>query len=77
MHYWFDGTHMIWMAISSIVWTGLLVVLVWLFFSMFSGRSESNDSSETILRRRYAGGEINTEEFELRLEELRKTKNAA
>jgi uncharacterized membrane protein len=39
--------------------------------------TESGESAEEILRRRYAAGEMGTEEYENRLEELRKTKQVA
>ena len=80
MPYWFDGgPHIIWMAISWIVVIGLFGLLVWALFGI--GRSypvsRSDQSPEAILRRRYAAGEIDTEEYERRLETLRKTKDAA
>ena len=77
MHYWFAGGHMIWMLISWLVGIGLLIGLVWFLVSGLAGRTPHSDSPESILRRRYAAGEINTEEFEQRLAALRKTKDAA
>jgi putative membrane protein len=77
MHYWFAGGHMIWMLISWLVGIGLLIGLVWFLVSALAGRTPPGDSPESILRRRYAAGEINTEEFEQRLAALRKTKDAA
>ena len=77
MHYWFNGGHMIWMTISWIVGTGLLAMLIWLLAAAARGRPQASGSPEDILRRRYAAGEIDTEEYERRLEELRKTKGAA
>jgi putative membrane protein len=77
MHYWFYGGHMIWMAIWWLGGIGLLFMFIWLLADAISGRSSANDSPEDILRRRYAAGGIDTEEYERRLKELRKTKSAA
>lgn len=77
MHYWFNGGHMVWMAISWIVGIGLFATLIWFLAVAVSGRSTARSSAEEILGRRYAAGEINTEEYERRLEELRKTQSAA
>ena len=76
MHYWFNGGHMIWMAISWLMGIGLFSMLIWLLVVAVNGRPEANRSPEEILRRRYASGEVETEEYERRLEELRKTKIA-
>jgi putative membrane protein len=65
------------MLISWLVGIGLLFGFVWLLVSAFVGRMQPPDSPESILRRRYAAGEIDTEEFERRLATLRKTKEAA
>jgi putative membrane protein len=77
MHYWLAGGHWIRMLISWLVGIGLLIGFVWLLVSAFAGRMQPPDSPELILRRRYAAGEIDTEEFERRLAALRKTKAAA
>jgi len=77
MHYWFAGGHMIWMAISWLIGIGLFVMLIWLLVTAISGSNPSGNSPEEILRRRYAAGEIDTDEYQRRLEELRKTKGAA
>jgi uncharacterized membrane protein len=77
MHYWFNGWHMIWMTASWLAGIGLLFVLIGLLAAAINGRPTTEDSPEEILRRRYAAGEIETGEYEQRLEELRKTKNAA
>jgi putative membrane protein len=76
-YYWFNGSHMIWMTISWLVGIGLFSMFVWLLVSTVNRGPGSGPSPEEILRRRYAAGEIETEEYERRLEELRKTKDAA
>jgi uncharacterized membrane protein len=77
MHYWFAGGHMIWMAISWLITIGLFVMLMWLLMDVVSASNSSRTSPEEVLRRRYAAGEIDTGEYERRLDELRKTKSAA
>lgn len=77
MHYWFYGGHMIWMTISWIAGIGLFSLFIWLLISAIDREPESTDSPEDVLRRRYAAGEIESDEYERRLAELRKTKSAA
>lgn len=79
MHYeyWPYGAHMIWMTISWLVGIGLFSMFVWFLFSLGNRREGPGGSPEKTLRRRYAAGEIDTDEYERRLEELRKTKSAA
>ena len=77
MHYGFFGGHMIWMMIWWVAAIGLFIALAGFFLSTFVRSSESNESPRTILRRRYAAGEIDTDEYERRLEELSKTSDAA
>jgi putative membrane protein len=61
---------MVWMALSWLVGIGLFAMLIWL---LVNARPAGNYSPEEILRRRYAAGEIETEEYKRRREELRKT----
>ena len=79
MHYWsyWSYGHMIWMTISWLVGIGLFSMLIWFLVSAVNRGPEASGPPEEILRRRYAAGEIGTEEYERRLEELRKTKSAA
>ena len=77
MHYWFYGGHMIWMTISWLVGVALLFTFIWFLFDALRGPSAENASAEEILRRRYAAGEIDPDEYERHLDELRKTKSAA
>lgn len=76
MH-WIGNEHMIWVALWGIAAIGFLIALGWLLYFAVGGRFDSTDSPEAILRRRYAAGEIDTDEYNRRLTELRKTKNAA
>ena len=76
MHYWFGWGYMIWMMIAWLVGIGLLVALIWAILQAATGRSQETESAEAILRRRYAAGEIDTDEYNRRLEVLRK-KNVA
>lgn len=76
MPYWFNGGHMIWMAFWWLIGIGLFIALLW-FLAGAVRPSQRNESPETTLRRRYAAGEIDAEEFERRLAMLRKTKDAA
>ena len=79
MPYWFNGGHMIWMTLWWLVGIVFLVALVWVVVRALSAGQpgQVDQSPETILRRRYAAGEIDTEEFERRLAILRKTRDAA
>ena len=77
MHYWFNGGHMIWMTISWLVGIGLFSMLIWLLLVAIRPRPEAGRSPEEILRRRYAAGEIETEEYERLLDELGKTRHVA
>ncbi len=66
-----SGWHMWWMAGSWVV--GLvLVVLLFLAWARGTASQPSQESPETILKRRYAQGEISSEEYNRRLIELRK-----
>jgi uncharacterized membrane protein len=66
-----SGWQMWWMAGSSVVGLVLVVlfILVWARGTAFQ---PSQESPETILKRRYAQGEISSEDYNRRLIELRK-----
>lgn len=69
----FDA-HMGWMGIWWIVGLAVLVLLIW-GVARAAGPSASvrgDESPETILKRRYAGGQVDREEYERRLNDLRK-----
>ena len=62
------------MGIGMLIWLVAVGVVVWLIVRATSrDRSEPRgDAAEETLRRRFAAGEIDTEEFEQRLEALRR-----
>ena len=56
-----------------LLWIVLLVVIVWLLKSVFSGRDSSGKTGKSaleILEERYARGEIDREEFEHKKKDL-------
>ena len=58
-HYW--GMHWIW-------WILWIILLIWIFLTPWDipGQRKKKDSPLHILQKRYAAGEINTEEYEER-----------
>ncbi|MAT54103.1 MAG: hypothetical protein CMN32_06445 [Saprospirales bacterium] len=60
------------MMILWIILIAVLVALLWLFISKGSQGTTPNNEDESIriLRKRFANGEISSEEFEERLREL-------
>ena len=68
------GNHMGWMGLWWIVGLALLFLVVWAAARAGSspGSARAEESPETILKRRYARGEIDREEFDRRLPDLRK-----
>lgn len=64
--------HMGWMWIFWVVLIVLLVLVVQRASTPSQAPTESGVSAEEILKRRYARGEIGKEEYERRLEDLRK-----
>lgn len=71
----FMGMHWLWWS----VWILTLALLLFAFWRVIADRSEthrqmeSEEAAEEELRRRYARGEIDEEEFERRLRVLRET----
>lgn len=74
MHWGWDGGAWLMMGIGMLFWVLVLVVVVWLVVRMVNaadrrpadGRGERDEALE-LLRRRFASGEIDAEEFERRL----------
>ncbi|AGN02602.1 hypothetical protein L593_13315 [Salinarchaeum sp. Harcht-Bsk1] len=70
---WMDGgTGFLWMLLGTLVLVGIPVAFLYLLANGGSGRSDSTDGDAlAVLRRRYAQGEIDEEEFEARRSRLR------
>ena len=68
------GDHMGWMGLWWIVGLALLLLIVWAAARAGGSRGTADieESPETLLKRRYANGEIDREEFDRRLTDLRK-----
>ncbi len=68
------GSHMGWMGVWWIVGLAVLAALVWSVVRAGEspGSSHAEEPPETILKRRYARGDIDREEYERRLTDLRK-----
>jgi putative membrane protein len=76
MH-WLSEGHWIWMVFWWIVAIYFIIAGVMFIADSFRARQNTRESPESILRRRYAAGEIDTEEFERRLAVLRDKRDAA
>lgn len=73
MNYWNGAEHMGFMWLWWIIGIVLIVVIVWAVAKPVTGRdSDSAPSAEEILKRRYAKGEIDKDEYLHRLEDLRR-----
>ena len=77
----YPGGHMIWMAIgwlfaiavgAAMVWSLLMVLSSWM-----KGATPTRLSTEESLQRQLAEGEIDVEEYDRKMEELSKEKQAA
>ncbi len=75
MHYGIYAIHTVWMALFWIVGAVLAFACISSLLSAIYRDRPGNPGE--ILKRRYAAGEIGTEEYERRLGELSKTKDAA
>ena len=70
---WDYGWHMGWMMTGwSIFWTLIVLGAMWLVLRSGTLVPGQTDSPETVLKRRYAHGDIDREEYERRLNDLRK-----
>ncbi len=77
MHWYWNGWNGWWwhMGFMWLFWIVVIVAVVWALARGISGRTqmgERQDSPEQILKRRYASGEIDKEEYERRLSDLRR-----
>jgi putative membrane protein len=68
------GDHMGWMAFGWIGGLAVLVLLIWVVARAAGppGAARTEESPEMILKRRYASGEMDREDYERRLADLRK-----
>ena len=76
MH-WLLLNHWFWTAFWWAVAIYFIVAGVMFVTDVFRNRLTAQESAEAILRRRYAAGEIDIEEFQRRLTVLRVTRKAA
>lgn len=68
------GWWMWWMPLAWVLGLALLIALAWVILrttGAFPGRS-TEENPEQILKRRYARGEIDREEYERRLADIRR-----
>lgn len=70
---WDAGGGWLMMGIGMLIWVALIALVVWLVIRAV-GRpgTGGSESAEDLLRRRYASGEIDAEEYQSRLETLRR-----
>jgi putative membrane protein len=75
MHWGWESGDWWWpMGIGMLFWIVLVAVAVWFIVRAVNAprREGSGEDAEELLRRRYAAGEIDAEEYERRLEVLRR-----
>ncbi len=77
------GGGWLWMLVPLLFWGGLLAFAAWALIRIFPNRPGGNgdsgargESAEEILRKRFARGEIDAEEYERTLEVLKGERNA-
>jgi len=71
--YWHGGWHMWWMGGTWIIGLVMVALFVWAWVHGTAFQpSGPQEGPEAILKRRYASGDINTDEYDQRLTELRK-----
>lgn len=71
---WDAGGGWLMMGIGMLIWVTLIALVVWLVIRAVGHRPSmgGSESAEDLLRRRYASGEIDAEEYQSRLETLRR-----
>jgi len=62
------------MGLGMVIWVVIVALAVWLVVRLVSRRSRGGgaESAEELLRRRFASGEIDAEEYDRRLAILRR-----
>jgi putative membrane protein len=68
-HGWGMGWMMIWGSVLSLL---IIAAVIWAAIKSTSVGLRVDDVPETILKRRYARGEIDRDEYERRLHDIRK-----
>lgn len=72
MYHWNGFEHVGAMWLWWIIGVALIVVIVWAVVKSLTGRDgDTGPTAEEILKRRYASGEIDKEEYQQRLRDLR------
>ncbi len=66
-----SGTHMAWMGLSWMLGLAVVTLLVWVVARASGLGFGAHDAPEEILKRRYARGEIDRDEFTRRLNDIR------
>ncbi|HEX9738237.1 MAG TPA: SHOCT domain-containing protein [Candidatus Limnocylindria bacterium] len=71
---WDTGGGWLMMGIGMLIWVALIALVVWLVIRAVGHRpgTGGSESAEDLLRRRFASGEIDDEEYRGRLETLRR-----
>jgi putative membrane protein len=71
---WDGGSGWWMMGVGILFWVVLIVLAVWLVVRVTGQRpsASGSESAEELLRRRFASGEIDSDEYERRLEVLRR-----
>ena len=71
--YWDHGWGMGWMMIwGSVLWLLIIAAVIWAAVKSTGVGLRVDDVPETILKRLYARGEIDRDEYERRLNDIRK-----
>jgi len=71
---WENGGGWLMMGIGMLIWVAVIALVVWLVIRAVGQRPGpgGSESAEDLLRHRYASGEIDAEEYQSRLETLRR-----
>ena len=74
MMWGWDGGGWLMMGIGMLIWVALIALVVWVVIRAVGQRQTGggSESAEELLRRRFASGEIDAEEYQHRLETLRR-----
>ena len=66
-----SGGGFLWMLLWTVLLVGLVALIVWLVGKGSRSLREQRESPQAILKRRYAHGDIDEDEYHKHLEELR------